>query len=322
MLRGLDSCASDPRLLVGADSFDDAGAFLLRDGLVLLQTADIISPVCDDPELFGRIAAANALSDVYAMGGEPCTVLNLAFFPARMPLEVQRGVLAGAQETCREAGALVVGGHTLDADEVKFGLSVSGTCTPDQLLRNAGARPGDRLVLTKPIGTGLVLTGLRKGWVSEEELAGSLAQMAQLNSVAAREARVAGAHGATDVTGFGLGGHAAEMARASGVAMRLQMGEIPRYPRADEMLGRGAKTVITDDNLSSMRTILAVESTATAAELLLLADAQTSGGLLVSVPAAEAERYVERLHNSGVVDAALIGDVAESDAPILVIESA
>ena len=208
---------------MGAESFDDAGALRLRDDLILLQTADIISPISDDPYLFGQVAAANALSDVYAMGGTPVSALNLAFFPGGMPRDQQREILRGAADKCDEAGAPVVGGHTVEDREAKFGLAVSGTCRPEDLLRNTGALAGDRLVLTKPVGTGLLLTAMKKRWLREDELRACHQQMAALNDDAARQAIVVGAHAATDVTGFGLGGHAAEMARGSGARMRLRL---------------------------------------------------------------------------------------------------
>jgi selenide,water dikinase len=306
--------ADDERLLVGAESFDDAGAYLLADDLVLLQTVDVIAPVSDDPETFGRVAAANALSDVYAMGGVPRTALNLAFFPARMPKEMQRGVLRGAGETCARAGAAVAGGHTVTDRELKFGLSVSGTCRPDDLLRNSGARTGDRLVLTKPIGTGLILNGMLVGKTPASLLEESLEQMVALNDVASREAVALGAHAATDITGFGLGGHAAEMARGSGVCLALDFAAVPHFAGVFDLMRKGITTAITDDNLALLRSLLDPSSTASREQLLLLADAQTSGGLLVSMPAAQADEYVKRLRAAGVEHAAVIGQVEAADS--------
>lgn len=311
---------TDARLLVGAESFDDAGAYLLDDDLVLLQTADVIAPVCDDPFRFGQVAAANALSDIYAMGGRPRTALNLAFFPSRMPAEMQREVLRGAGETCVRAGAVVAGGHTVTDRELKFGLSVSGTCRPEQLLRNSGARPGDALVLTKPIGTGLILNGMLAGKTPPALLEQALVQMAELNDVAAREAHRFAAHAATDITGFGLGGHAAEMARGSQVCLEIRFERVPRYEGVFELIRRRVTTAITDDNLRSLRALLDPESSATGEQLRLLADAQTSGGLLVALPAVRAEGYVTALHDAGVVHAAVIGSVRDSGAPGLRID--
>ncbi len=299
----------DPKLLVGPSSFDDAGAYEIEPDLVILNTADVITPVCDDPFLFGQIAAANALSDVYAMGGRPVTVLNLAFFSERMPQEQQRRVLAGAAAKVREAGAVVVGGHTLQDREVKFGLAVTGRCRRAELLTNAGARPGDRLVLTKALGTGSLLSAWRKGWLSDEApvMRECLEQMATLNAAAAELAHEHGAHAATDVTGFGLGGHAVEMARASRVQLLLRPDALPVYESVPELLRRGARTGLAADNLALLERHLV--GPAPVETLELLADAQTSGGLLVSLPAARADAYVARLHERGASRAAVVGSV-------------
>jgi selenide,water dikinase len=307
----------DERLLVGAESFDDAGAYLLADDLVLLQTADIIAPVSDDPFVFGQVAAANALGDIYAMGGRPRTALNLAFFPSRMPDSMQREVLRGAGDVCARAGAVVAGGHTVTDKLLKFGLSVSGTCRREELLRNSGARPGDALVLTKPIGTGLILNGALARKTPEPLLREALGQMVQLNDVAAREAHRHGAHGATDVTGFGLGGHAAEMARGAGVVIVLRFDAVPHYDGVFELMRRRVTTAITDDNLAFFLAILDPESRASAEQLRLLGDAQTSGGLLVALPADRADAYVATLRDAGIEHAAIVGSVEAGEAPRL-----
>ena len=310
---------NDERLLVGAESFDDAGAYALDDDLVLLQTADIIAPVCDDPFVFGQVAAANALSDIYAMGGRPATGLNLAFFPTRMPAAMQREVLRGAGETCARAGAVVAGGHTVTDKELKFGLSVSGTCRRDELLLNRGAQPGDRLVLTKPIGTGLILNGNLVGKTPEPLLQEALEQMVQLNDVAAREAHRFGAHAATDVTGFGLGGHAAEMARGSGARLTLHFDAVPRYEGVFELMRKRVTTAITGDNLASFQSILDPDTAVGDEPLGLLADAQTSGGLLVSLPADRADEYAAALRAAGVPHAAVVGDVTVAGTALLAV---
>src|SRR6476661_8777932 len=213
---------ADPRLLVGRESFDDAGIFVVRDDLALVQTVDFFAPIVDDPYDFGRIAAANALSDVYAMGGEPLTALAIVGFPAgKLPIEVLTDILRGAHDTVRDAGAVVVGGHSIIDEEVKFGLSVTGQADPRHLLRNGDARPGDAAVLTKPLGTGLLATAAKAGRLDASALQALYAGMRALNRDASRAALARGIRCATDVTGFGLLGHASHIARASEVSIRI-----------------------------------------------------------------------------------------------------
>src|SRR5688500_3783206 len=196
---------TDPRLIVGSGTMDDAGVFVLSDDFALIQTVDFFAPIVDDPYLFGQIAAANALSDVYAMGGEPLTALNIVAFPSgKLPLEVLREILRGGQDKVHEAGALIVGGHTIIDEELKYGLSVTGRAHPKKLLTNAGARAGDRLVLTKPIGTAVLATAAKRGELPDAELQQLGASMSALNAVASRAALAVGARCATDITGFGL----------------------------------------------------------------------------------------------------------------------
>src|SRR6185295_12487154 len=211
---------SDPRLIVGRETFDDAGVFVLSDDLALVQTVDFFAPIVDDPYLFGQIAAANALSDVYAMGGEPLTALNIVGFPSgKLPLEVLTEILRGGQDKVHEAGALVVGGHTIIDEELKFGLSVTGRVHPQRVLSNANACVGDRLVLTKPLGTGLLATVAKRDALGEREREGLYDSMRRLNDVASRAALAVGARCATDITGFGLLGHALHIANASNVTL-------------------------------------------------------------------------------------------------------
>lgn len=313
MLGRLPSHA-DPRVLVGPGTLDDAGAYRLTDELVLLQTADVISPVCDDPYRYGQVAAANSLSDVYAMGGAPRTALNLAFFPRDIPVDVIAGILRGAGDVCLSAGAAVIGGHTVHDEDTKFGLAVAGTCRPEQLLRNAGARAGDRIVLTKPVGTGLMMSSNGKGWLDDAEMAGCLDRMAELNDVAAELALAHGAHAATDVTGFGLAGHASEMARASGARIVLDFDAIPAYPRWRELARRGARTGITADNQALMQRFL--HRPVDEGLWPLLTDPQTSGGLLVALPEQDARSYVGALRERGNDVAAIVGEVVRGDPAI------
>ncbi len=223
---------SDPRLLVGRETFDDAGVFRLADDLALVQTVDFFAPIVDDPYSFGRVAAANALSDVYAMGGTPLTALNIAAFPTdQMPLSILTDVLRGGHDAVHEAGAVVVGGHTIIDVELKFGLAVTGRVDPRVMLTNAGARPGDRLVLTKPIGTGIVATAIKRGALEGAALNAAeremIETMVRLNRDAASAAVAVGVRCATDVTGFGLLGHASHIARASHVSLHIQSSAVP-----------------------------------------------------------------------------------------------
>src|SRR3954462_409208 len=226
---------SDPRLLVGRETFDDAGVFLLSDDLALVQTVDFFAPIVDDPFDFEQIAATNALSDVYAMGGQPLTALNIVAFPtSQLPLEVLGQILAGGQEKVHEAGALVVGGHTVIDTELKYGLAVTGRAHPDFLLTNAGARAGDLLVLTKPIGNGILATAGKRGKLSAESQRAMLEGMKALNGAASRAALAVGSRCATDITGFGLLGHMSHIARASNVTLRVSLSNAPIFPGVRE----------------------------------------------------------------------------------------
>ena len=286
---------TDPRLLVGHETFDDAGVFRISDDLALVQTVDFFAPVVDDPFTFGQVAAANALSDVYAMGGEPLTALSIVGFPRdRLPLSVLTEILRGGQEKVREAGALLVGGHTVVDEEVKFGLAVTGRAHPDRLLTNAAARVGDRLILTKPIGVGILTTALKRGAVAAPHESALIATMAALNGAASRAALDLGVRCATDITGFGLLGHASHIARASDVTLRISVAAIPVLAGAREAVRAGTHTGGGDRNLEYL-TALVAWGDASVEDRALLVDPQTSGGLLVAVPAARAADYVSRV---------------------------
>ncbi len=280
---------TDPRLLVGTNTADDAGVYLVRPGLALVQTVDILTPVVPDPFVFGQIAAANSLSDVYAMGGEPLTVLNVTGFPAAGNKDWLVEILRGAQEKVREAGACVVGGHTFNDPEIKFGMAVTGTIDPDRIITNARARPGDRLVLTKPLGTGTLSQALMTiDDVPIELLEQGIAAMSALNRDAARAMTVAGVQSATDVTGFGLIGHLQEMAQASGVAVRLLASRIPLLPRVLDLVGRGVLNPGIAMNESSFSTFVKKSAALNAEQQALvnvLYESENSGGLLMAVSA-------------------------------------
>lgn len=294
----------DPRLLVGRETFDDAGVFRVADDLALVQTVDFFAPIVDDPETFGAIAAANALSDVYAMGGEPLTALTIAAFPTgKLPLAVLTAILAGGEAVVREAGAVVVGGHTVTDDEVKYGLAVTGRADPRRLLTNAAAVPGDRLVLTKALGTGLVATAVKKGVARPGDEAAMVASMRTLNAAASRGALAVGVRCATDVTGFGLLGHASHVARASAVTLHVDVARLPVLPGAREAWAAGMRTGGAARNADYVAPLADLER-ADAWARALLTDPQTSGGLLVAVPGDRLGEYLAR-----VPGAAEIGEV-------------
>src|SRR5687767_5340002 len=233
---------SDPRILVGHETFDDAGVFRVSDDVALVQTVDFFAPIVDDPYQFGQVAAANALSDIYAMGGTPLTAMNIAAFPTdRLPIEVLSDILRGGQDKVHEAGAHIIGGHTVVDDEVKYGLSVTGRIDPRAMLTNAGASAGDRLVLTKPIGNGILATAIKKGTLIGSAANDVVALMRELNAGASRVALDLGARCATDITGFGLLGHASHIARASAVTMRVQLSAVPVLSGAREAWLAGAR---------------------------------------------------------------------------------
>ena len=306
--------SEDPRLIVGRETFDDAGIFRLSDDLALVQTVDFFAPIVDDPFTYGRVAAANALSDVYAMGGEPLTALNIVGFPVKkLPIEVLTEILRGGQTAVQEAGAVIVGGHTVEDEELKYGLSVTGRVDPRRILTNAGARVGDRLLLTKPIGTGLISTAFKKwrGKMPAEVETRMIEVMTTLNRDAARAAVALGLSCATDVTGFGLLGHASHVARASHVGLRITVDRVPVLDGAGQAFERGARTAGGERNDAYLKPLVDWGVGRTAFERALLVDPQTSGGLLVAAAPDLVAEYVQR-----VPGAAEIGVVVEGDGRI------
>jgi selenide, water dikinase len=316
IVRGLaERSKTDPNLLVGFDTGDDAGVYRLTDEIALVQTVDYITPVVDDPFLFGQVAAANALSDVYAMGGRPLTALNLCNFPAqRIDHADLRRILEGGFDKVAEAGATVVGGHTVRDDELKYGLSVTGLVHPKRVLTNTGAKPGDALVLTKPIGTGVIVGGRRRGLVPDDLLERAVASMTLLNRAACEIMLELGAGACTDVTGFGLLGHALGMARGSGVLMRFRFRDLPRYEESVALISQGVGTVMTASNAENAAPWTTFSGAFWDEERTLLADPQTSGGLLIALPAEQAAQMVERARASGAVSAAVVGEVVAPPA--------
>jgi len=296
-----------PDLLVGCDSFADAGVFRLRDDLALVQTLDFFTPVVDDPFVFGQIAAANALSDVYAMGGEPKLVMNIVCFPSKsLDISVLAEILKGGAEKVREAGAIIVGGHSVEDKEPKYGLSVTGIVHPAELITNSNARAGDVLVLTKPVGTGLVLTAAKAEMAGEEEIAAAVQSMSALNREAAAVMKEIGVSSATDITGFGLLGHAKEMAVASKVAMEISFRQVPLLPGAVW----AAETGLIPGGAYANRDYVAEAVEAGGCEvgeleMDILCDPQTSGGLLLAVPKQKADRLLAALDQRGIQAAAI-----------------
>ena len=292
---------SDPRLLVGRETFDDAGVFRVADDLALVQTVDFFAPIVDDPYTFGRIAAANALSDVYAMGGEPLTAMNIVGFPEKvLPLFVLTEILRGGQDAVHEAGARIVGGHTIIDEELKYGLSVTGRVHPDRILSNASARAGDVLLLTKGIGTGILATALKRGALSFEHEEALCRSMSTLNAEAARAAVALGARCATDITGFGLLGHAMHIARASRVRLLIDHDAVPLLPGAREALAAGFVTAGGERNADWVSADVDWNDTGDDVRALLT-DPQTSGGLLVALDAAQVEEYRARVPSAVAV---------------------
>jgi selenide,water dikinase len=305
---------SDPRLLVGRETFDDAGVFQLSEDLALVQTVDFFAPIVDDPYSFGQVAAANALSDVYAMGGEPLTALNIVGFPAgRLPLEVLTDVLRGGQDKVHEAGAVVVGGHTIIDDELKFGLSVTGRVHPARMLSNANAAVGDRLILTKPLGTAILATAAKRGELGDRETKGLIASMTKLNATASRGAVAVGARCATDITGFGLLGHASHIADASGVSIVIEADLLPVLPGARDAWERGVTTSGSERNERYLERRVDWRTPSVFWRALAM-DPQTSGGLLVAMPARDVDQYL-----SLVPEGIEIGAVVERQAYGLVL---
>lgn len=302
-------------MLVGPQTADDAGVYLL-DGHALVATADFITPVCDDPRRFGRVAAANALSDVFAMGGEVLFALNLCSFPEKgVPDEDLEAILVGAAETIAEAGGALLGGHSVRDPELKFGLAVVGRAEPDRLMTNAAARPGDRLLLTKPLGTGVLINAFKLGKIGEAELEPAMVEMERLNREASRLALAHGVRAATDVTGFGLAGHALEVARASGVGLRLRLGDLPVHEGFDRLLARGVTTGATAANRENAREEIEGGG-ARVPEIVF--DPQTSGGLLLAVAEERAADLLAALRAGGH-RAAEIGEVVAGPPRLVVV---
>ena len=307
----------DERILVGPETADDAGVYLLGEH-ALVATTDFITPVCDDPRRFGRVAACNALSDVFAMGGRPLFALNLCCFPEDVPDGVLSDILQGAAETLAEAGAVLLGGHSVRDPELKFGLAVIGEADRHRILTNAGAREGDRLLLTKPLGTGVLINAFKFDKLDEAGLEPALREMERLNAVASRLALEHGARAATDVTGFALAGHGLGMAKASGVGLRIAFQSLPVHDGFYALAKKGISTGCTEANEANVAASFTDRAGLSKLQREVLFDPQTSGGLLLSVPAENAAALLEALLASGH-RAAEIGEVVAGPARIEVV---
>ena len=302
----------DPRVLIGAPAGDDAGVYRLDDDLALVQTVDVFSPSADDPYVFGQIAAANSLSDVYAMGGRPITALSIVGFPIRAaPDEALQEILRGGMDKMAEAGVAVLGGHSINDPEIKAGFAVTGVVHPERIVTNAGARPGDCLVLTKPLGTGIMTFAAQIGRAPAGGAEAAARSMAQLNRSAAELMLDCGAHACTDVTGFGLIGHVAAMAAASGVDVEIVWDDLPLLPGVLECLAEGIAGGAVERNRESSGDRLSTDEQIEPAMLDLCFDPQTSGGLMIAVPQGVGPDLLGRLQAAGMPDAAIIGRVLD-----------
>lgn len=308
VIRSLPQAQPDPNLLVGIDTSDDAGVYKLTDDLAIVQTVDFFTPIVDDPYSFGQVAAANAISDVYAMGGRPLTALNIVAFPIHtLDKQVLADILRGAGDKMKEAGITLVGGHSIDDKEPKFGMAVTGLVHPQKVLTNAGAKPGDKLILTKPIGVGILTTSIKKDKLSEAEVARVTEVMATLNKTAAETMEPFEVHACTDVTGFGLMGHSLEMAKGSGVGIRIYAEQVPVLPRVRELAEEGFVPGGTKNNFAHVQDSITFSDKLDQIGQWILCDAVTSGGLLISVNGEQADELLNKLKAAGV-EASLIGE--------------
>ena len=308
----------DPNVLVGFDRADDAGVYQIAPDQALVQTVDFFTPVVDDPYTFGQIAATNALSDVYAMGGKPLTSLALVCFPEKADLDILESILAGGLSKMIEAGCTVIGGHSIRDEETKFGYSVTGLVNPKKVLTNGGAKPGDALIFTKALGTGVISTAIKKGKAEPAWIDAAVQSMTTLNKPAAELIAAKGyqVHGMTDVTGFGLIGHAREMAMASNVALRFFSEDIPVLPGALDCIRAGYIPGGLNNNRDFAECLVSYEAPISAELKALLFDPQTAGGLLISITEEDSKEFVRELREAGV-PAACIGNVTESQKALI-----
>ena len=304
---------------MGSGTSDDSAVYKLSDGIALVQSVDFFPPIVDDPYSFGAIAAANSLSDIYAMGAKPLIGLNLVCFPIGLSKDILAAILKGGADKMTEAGAIIVGGHTIDDPEPKYGLSVTGLVKPGEQIANVGALPGDQLILTKPIGTGIITTALKAGEADSEIEKRTIDVMSALNKSAAEVMVRVGVHACTDITGFGLLGHLREMTEGSGVGARLGLSRVPTIPGLWPLAEKGIAPGGSRRNLESLREVVVWEDGISREGKIVLADAQTSGGLVMSVAPEKADQLMISLEEAGVSDAAIIGEVVEDPKARIVV---
>lgn len=303
---------SDPDILVDIDTHDDAGVYRINDELALVLTTDFFPPVCSDPYEFGQIAAANSISDVYAMGGDPVLALNIMMFPAKdLPMEAYAEILKGGFDKSAEAGVRIIGGHTIDDSPPKYGLAVVGFIHPERIITNAGAKPGDKLILTKPLGTGVIVAGQRLGISDKSDIEEAKRLMKLLNKSGAEVMKLHKLNGATDITGFGLAGHALKMARASKVSVRIDMKKVPLIGEVYSLVDDGCIPGASFHNLEYAENDTFFENDLDYNLKMIAFDAQTSGGLLMCVPPGKAELILTDIHSVGLTSAAIIGQVSK-----------
>jgi len=300
---------SHPDLLVGTEHGDDAAVYRLDNNTAIIVTVDFFTPITDDPYEFGAISAANSLSDVYAMGGKPLVALNVVGFPAHLAVEMLGTVLKGGYDKATEAGCLIVGGHTVDDAEPKYGLSVVGLIEPGKEVSNSNAQPGDILVLTKPIGTGIITTGCKQGITPDAVLKQAVKTMSELNRGASEAMMKVGVNSCTDITGFGFMGHLRGMVRGSKAGANVRVSDVPVLPGVWDLLEKGTVPGGTFRNMSSVADDVDWDASLTEEQKLLMCDAQTSGGLLISVPKAKLDQLLAELETSGVQTRAVVGEV-------------
>lgn len=314
---------NDPNLIVGMDKADDAGVYKLSEDLALIQTVDFFTPIVDDPYMFGQIAAANSLSDVYAMGGQPLTAMNIVCFPIKtMDISVLREILRGGLDKMKEAGVTLAGGHSVEDSELKYGLSVTGIIHPSRVLTNVGAEPGDKLVLTKPLGTGIINTAIKAGMVDEGLAEKVIRSMARLNRSAAEVVQEIGARACTDVTGFGLLGHAFEMIQGTGRGIIIYASQVPLFQEAVSFAEMGLVPGGAYRNRDFRIHQVDIDPDVSRYLSDIFFDPQTSGGLLVAVPEEKANKMVERLKEKGIDEATIIGEIIDEPKERIIVRLA
>ena len=311
---------NDERVVVGFDKADDAAVVRLDGDRYILQTVDFFTPIVDDPYMYGQIAAANSISDIYAMGGTPLFALNILGFPINdLPIEILSKILQGGADKAKEAGVSIIGGHSIDDKEPKYGLVVTGEVSQDQLVKNSGAEPGDAILLTKPLGTGIITTGIKKEQASAESISAAVDSMALLNKLAGSMLNEHSVHAATDVTGFGLLGHAAELCRNSNVAMQINYSDLKFLPGTKQLAQQDNIPGGTKRNLSYASQFTHFAESITELHQLMIADSQTSGGLLIALPQERADKFLINYNDKASITAFQIGKVTEKSETLITV---